>query len=81
MPTTSTWRNEPDAEGYLPPCQFYVSPEQPEHGAPAEWAVLIKNKVSNATVHLCDMHKVEHERKIEALRRQYAARKRVSSKK
>lgn len=70
MPIEEYWENIPDAGGHLPPCQFYVSVQQPDCGKPAKWGVRVKNKVSDAIVNMCDEHKNEHQRKLEAARRQ-----------
>lgn len=80
MPTEEFWKNDPDEDGALPPCQQFISMENPDCGAPAQWGVLIKNKVTTAVVDLCDKHKTEHERKLAALRRRLAAQERAAAK-
>lgn len=51
-------------------CKWYVSFEQPECGDPAPYRVLVRGKVTKATVPLCNKHKGEHDRNFAAIRAQ-----------
>lgn len=49
-------------------CKWYVSIDEPECGKPAPYAVLVRGKVTKATVPLCNEHKAEHDRNFAAIR-------------
>jgi hypothetical protein len=51
----------PNPETPLGECKFYISPEEPECGAPAVAKVRVRNRAITATVDLCEHHKAVHD--------------------
>lgn len=71
------WEKKPgwffNCEGVLPldeqpPCQWYISPEQPECGQAAPTKIRIKTKLLDARVDVCVYHKGQYDN-VAALRR------------
>jgi hypothetical protein len=58
-----------------PPCQIYISPQQPECGEPAPTYVRIKNQAlkQEAIINICAMHKSVHDQQAAARRAAHQA--------
>jgi hypothetical protein len=55
-------------EDQQPPCQIYISPEQPECGEPAPTTVHVKTALIDARVDVCARHKAQHDTRSAAIR-------------
>ena len=49
-------------------CKWYVSINEPECNKPAHHKVMVRGKVTRATIPLCDEHKAIHDRNFAAIR-------------
>lgn len=67
-------------EDEQPPCQIYISPQQPECGKPAPTYVRIKNPLlkQEALIDVCAHHKSVHDQQAAARRAAHAAERKAS---
>lgn len=72
-----TWEKKPGwrfhCDGILPvdeqpPCQAYVSPEQPECGEPSPVTIRVKTRLIDARIDVCINHKRQYDNRSAAAR-------------